>query len=451
MADGKWYIEAGTLHITGVTEDPEIYYTDLPWYSYKDSVSTVVIHDDTTIIGGSWFSDMVLTEVHLHGGITTIISSAFARATITSLVYPRGLQRIPSGCFSSAYIHELYIPDTVVSVHGYAFSGFNGYVYFESMEPPEFTTSTYPMHSQAVIYVPAGAGKSYKLADGWIYYSSKIHELGTDGFPEHDYGPHEPIITGSPNGSVYHYYQGETARPLFVEAYTTDGGTLTYSWHDGLSGSPIGVETYHFTPPTDTIGQNTYYCVVTNTRYIGDTPYSVSKTTMADTIVVVDPADTLPDDLIVPGGSGNSGGSGGSGGSGTDTPEVTIPPDISDGIGEFEDSMDNVSQFEDEAWNNIHDNKDVVLDPLKTFKNNMAIVGAIGFVSDIVQKTFNKLGSWQVIITLPLAVGLILFIWSRVPGNMLPGKADGGSSRSSGKHIDSHELTVSGGSRDLVE
>ena len=450
MSDGKWYIEAGTLHITGVTEYEYFEYRKTPWFSYTESISTVVVHDDTTYIGSYWFVDMVLTEVQLHGALISLANSAFEEATVSKLVIPRSIRHIPFGCFRLAYIHELYIPDTVESVHGYALSSFGGYVYFESMVPPELT-SAFSMGPQAVIYVPAGAGKSYKLADGWIELSSHIHELGSDGFPEHDYGPHEPIITGMPNGSVYHYYQGETARPLFVEAYTTDGGTLTYSWHDGLTGSPIGVETYHFTPPTDTIGQNLYYCVVTNTRYIGDTPYSVSKTTMADTIVVVDPADTLPDDLIVPGGSGNSGGSGGSGDSGTDTPEVTIPPDISDGIGEFEDSMDNVSQFEDEAWNNIHDNKDVVLDPLKTFKNNMAIVGAIGFVSDIVQKTFNKLGSWQVIITLPLAVGLILFIWSRVPGNMLPGKADGGSSRSSGKHSESHELVVSGGSRDLVE
>ena len=440
------------MHITGVTYDDSD--RDCPWLDFRDYITTVIIHDDTTVLGSQWFDSLTLVEVVLHENISVCSKNVFRNSIITTLRMPRCIDEYTWEMFGFAYIFELFIPETVTLISRTAFWGFNGNAYFESFEPPVISESSFHgtvPSSNALIYVPSGAGKTYKLADAWIEISSRIRELGVDGFPEHDYGPQEPLFSRSPTGSVYHYYQGDTARPLFVEAYTTDGGTLSYSWHDALTGSPIGVETYHFTPPTDTIGQNSYYCVVTNTRYIDDTPYSVSKTTMADTIVVVDPADTLPDDLIVPGGSGNSGGSGGSGDSGTDTPEVTIPPDISDGIGDFEDSMDNVSQFEDEAWNNIHESKDVVLDPLKTFKDNMAIVGAIGFVSDIVQKTFEKLGSWQVIITLPLAVGLILFIWSRVPGNMLPGKADGGSSRSSGKHSESRELVVSGGSRDLVE
>lgn len=49
---------------------------------------------------------------------------------------------------------------------------------------------------------------------------------------------------------------------------------------------------------------------------------------------------------------------------------------------------------------------------------------ALAFVGNYTTSTFNSLGDYQVVITLPLTIGLIMFLASRAPGNSRPRKSD---------------------------
>lgn len=49
---------------------------------------------------------------------------------------------------------------------------------------------------------------------------------------------------------------------------------------------------------------------------------------------------------------------------------------------------------------------------------------ALAFVGNYTTSTFNSLGDYQVVITLPLVIGLILFLASRAPGHSRPRKTD---------------------------
>ena len=77
-----------------------------------------------------------------------------------------------------------------------------------------------------------------------------------------------PLITSHPEWAGYN--PNDEAAPLSVSATVTDGGSLSYKWYRNAAnsnsgGTPIwdGAE---FVPPTNALGINYYYAVVTNTK-----------------------------------------------------------------------------------------------------------------------------------------------------------------------------------------
>jgi hypothetical protein len=79
-----------------------------------------------------------------------------------------------------------------------------------------------------------------------------------------------PLITGQPESIICQ--QGSPDDFLWVQAESTDSGSLTYQWYSNTSqshtsGSAISGETGDvFTPPTTTTGIYYYYCEITNTN-----------------------------------------------------------------------------------------------------------------------------------------------------------------------------------------
>ena len=68
--------------------------------------------------------------------------------------------------------------------------------------------------------------------------------------------------TISLSGGSKTYRIGTQADSLVCNATVNDGGTLSWAWYEGET--LVGTES-SFTPPTDTLGEKSYYCVVTNT------------------------------------------------------------------------------------------------------------------------------------------------------------------------------------------
>lgn len=83
--------------------------------------------------------------------------------------------------------------------------------------------------------------------------------------------PAEPVITGALKDATY--VQNETAAPLTISASVSDGGTLSYQWYRDIGGHGItgderveGATGTSFTPPTNKVGTERYYCDVTNKK-----------------------------------------------------------------------------------------------------------------------------------------------------------------------------------------
>jgi len=101
----------------------------------------------------------------------------------------------------------------------------------------------------------------------------------------------QPAITVQPvaSTSVLHNVSPPT---LSVEAYVTDGGTLTYQWyisiHNGNTGGTLvpGAESAKYSVPTDSVGTLYYYVIVTNTNNAADGIKTATRTSVVAAVKV---------------------------------------------------------------------------------------------------------------------------------------------------------------------
>ena len=140
------------------------YDDDVPWYSYRKDIKTVVIKDGVTSIGqGAFMYCSGLTSIEIPNSVTSIGSYAFSYCTgLTSIEIPNSVTSIGSGAFdgcsgltsieipnsvtsigSTAFFRcsgltSITIPNSVTSIGGYAFSYCTG---LTSIEIPNSVTS----------------------------------------------------------------------------------------------------------------------------------------------------------------------------------------------------------------------------------------------------------------------------------------------------------------------
>lgn len=102
----------------------------------------------------------------------------------------------------------------------------------------------------------------------------------------------EPTITLQPVSASYEI--GDVANKLEISASVSDGGVLTYQWYK--NGSAISGETESsYTPSTETEGEYSYYCLVTNTH--GNKVKSKTSNTAIITITSEEVVETNEIDL----------------------------------------------------------------------------------------------------------------------------------------------------------
>ncbi len=87
-----------------------------------------------------------------------------------------------------------------------------------------------------------------------------------------------PQITSQPESVTC--YQGEEAS-LVIEASAPNGGTLSFQWYSD-DGVAEGCSDSTFDVPTDTVGEEGYYCVVTNS--VDDNTYTATSETATVTV-----------------------------------------------------------------------------------------------------------------------------------------------------------------------
>ncbi len=118
--------DTGVLTISGTGDmDNWNYYGDVPWFSNRSSVKTVVIPDSVTSIGRWAFGYCEsLTSVTIPDSVTSIGSCAFYDCTgLTSITIPDSVTSIGNGAFYNCTgLTSVTIPDSVTSIGDEAFN-----------------------------------------------------------------------------------------------------------------------------------------------------------------------------------------------------------------------------------------------------------------------------------------------------------------------------------------
>lgn len=234
------------------------------------------------------------------------------------------------------------------------------------------------------------------------------------------------------------YSVGESADTFFVEAVgNSDGsGTLLYEWLDTSTVPYTVIGTgQSFTPDTSKATSFSLVCRVTNTvpcsfvetGYVTSASYSNTyHISVVDGVTDTPGSDTETEEdeklgII----------------SGTlDRIESLLNPDtdsLTDSSQALQDSTDILNSFEQTQLDGLQNNKHVITDAFKIFGEGSTLLSAFNLVTYIVNGTYNSLGSYQVVITLPVVLGIFLFICSRVRGFDRPRKNNPGYRSSQAK------------------
>ena len=99
---------------------------DIPWYSNRGKINSIVIEDGVTSIEVRAFKDCTaLTSVTIGNSVTSIGSSAFSGCSgLTSVTIPNSVKSIERNAFDGCSgLTSITIPNSVTSIGMYAFSG----------------------------------------------------------------------------------------------------------------------------------------------------------------------------------------------------------------------------------------------------------------------------------------------------------------------------------------
>ncbi len=123
-----WVYDEGTLYINGTGAMVADYDgSNMPWYSYQDKITKIIIENGVTTIGMSAFSGCDnLTSVTIPKSVTTIGMAAFSGCGLTSVTIPEGVTTIGESAFyGCSELTSVTIGNGETKIYDYAFDGCN--------------------------------------------------------------------------------------------------------------------------------------------------------------------------------------------------------------------------------------------------------------------------------------------------------------------------------------
>ncbi|MDR1562755.1 MAG: leucine-rich repeat protein, partial [Dysgonamonadaceae bacterium] len=121
-----WGISDGTLTVSGEGAMPDYSWNSAPWYSYRSSITTVVIGDGVTSIGDNAFYDCSkLTSVTIGNSVISIGYRAFYYCSeLTSVTISNSVTSIGEQAFyDCSKLTSVTIGNSVTSIGDWAFRG----------------------------------------------------------------------------------------------------------------------------------------------------------------------------------------------------------------------------------------------------------------------------------------------------------------------------------------
>ena len=215
-----WTLQNGVLTISGSGNMNDYSWGKVPWYYYRQSITSVTIGNSVTSIGGyafegcsgltsvtipnsvtqigirTFYGCSGLTSVSIPNSVTSIGDVAFQScSSLTSPVYNAhvfaylptsysgaytihdGIESIAGGAFfDCSGLTSITIPNSVTSIGDYAFSDCSTLqtIYLKSSTPSQLGYDVFRKTGLTNIYVPCGALNTYQNAEGWSSYASYI-------------------------------------------------------------------------------------------------------------------------------------------------------------------------------------------------------------------------------------------------------------------------------------
>ena len=122
-----WTLADGVLTISG-TGAMKYYtsYSNVPWYSLRDQITSVTVESGVTTIGiYAFYGCTNLTSVTIPEGVTSIGNYAFYKCTsLTGITLPEGVTSVGNYAFyNCTSLTSVILPDGVTTIGNYAFSG----------------------------------------------------------------------------------------------------------------------------------------------------------------------------------------------------------------------------------------------------------------------------------------------------------------------------------------
>ncbi len=170
-----WTLDsAGTLIISGVGPmENYVYFTNVPWPTYSDSIKQVVIADGVTSIGNYAFGSLTsLTNITIPNSVTSIGASAFSQCeSLTSVIIGNSVTSIGSYAFQyCAGLTSITIPNSVTSIGDYAFSFCTSLTdIWVDEDNPAYSNDTFGVlfnkNKTSLIVAPANIAGKYVIPD----------------------------------------------------------------------------------------------------------------------------------------------------------------------------------------------------------------------------------------------------------------------------------------------
>ena len=122
-----------------------------------------------------------LTSINIPSGVTTIGNNAFyVCASLTSVTIPDSVTSIGKYAFQACSLTSVTIPDSVTSIDNYAFRSCDSLtsITVKATTPPTLGNSNVFLNTNdCPIYVPAASVDTYKAANNWSTYASRIQAI----------------------------------------------------------------------------------------------------------------------------------------------------------------------------------------------------------------------------------------------------------------------------------
>ena len=118
---------SATLNLKGSGEMFDFAYRtqrDIPWFTYKDDITHIVMDDDITCIGNNAFAGLTaLKDVHFSEAITSVGDYAFYECgkNFTTLRLPSKVKTIGEGAFASTFLSQVVLNDGLETIKDKAF------------------------------------------------------------------------------------------------------------------------------------------------------------------------------------------------------------------------------------------------------------------------------------------------------------------------------------------